>query len=95
MFSSKESQSIWPKITPLLRFTDFAKKDPVDTFLAVIELLRTPDPNNGSVTRLRKLVPEALATVDKELISKFCDTVREYEQAYSDGHDALSIESAV
>ena len=40
--------------------------------------------NSGSVTRLRKLVPEALATMDEQLIFKFCDSIREYERAYSD-----------
>jgi hypothetical protein len=51
--------------------------------------------NNGTITRLRKLVPESLDEASADMIRKFCDTVRAYEDAYRQGHNALTIETAV
>ena len=42
--------------------------------------------NNGTITRLRKILPTALDTVDKDLISKFFITCRDYEHAYKQHH---------
>ena len=44
---------------------------------------------------LGKLVPEALARVDRQLIVQFYDTVSEYEHACRNGHGTLTIESAL
>ena len=51
--------------------------------------------SNGTVPRLRKLVPESLSTVDVTLIKKFFATASDYERGYREGHSAFNIESAV
>ena len=50
---------------------------------------------NGSIVRLRKIVPEALETVSIELMNKFFATCRLYEKAYREGHIGDAVESAV
>ena len=47
---------------------------------------------NGSIVRLRKIVPEALETVS---IDNFFATCRLYEKAYREGHIGVAVESAV
>ena len=44
--------------------------------------------NNGTITRLRKILRQALDTVDSNLMKKFFITCRDYEQAYRDFHSA-------
>ena len=51
--------------------------------------------SNGTVPRLRKLVPESLSTVDVTLIKKFFATASDYERGNREGHSAFNIESAV
>ncbi len=41
---------------------------------------------NGSITRLRRIVPEALETVTLDMMNKFFVTCRDYERAYREGH---------
>ena len=40
---------------------------------------------NGTITRLRKIVPEGLETCTSDMISKYFRTCRDYEQAYREG----------
>ena len=40
---------------------------------------------NGTITKLRKIVPESLDTCHTDLISKFFVTSRDYIKAYRDG----------
>ena len=51
--------------------------------------------NNGTIVRLRKLVPESLNTVDVGLIKKFYSTVFDYERGYKEGHCAFDIDCIV
>ncbi len=50
---------------------------------------------NGSIIRLRRIVPEALETVSTELLNKFFVTCRMYERAYREGHVGGSVVKAV
>ena len=50
---------------------------------------------NRSITRLRRIVPEALATVTLEMMNKFFKTRRDYEKTYRDGHTGKDVEDAV
>lgn len=50
---------------------------------------------NGSIVRLRTIVPEGLASVNKELISKYFLTCKDYEKAYSEGHTCTSVDERV
>lgn len=50
---------------------------------------------NGSIIRLRKIVPEGLATVNKELISCFFLTCKDYEKAYREGHTCNTVDTKV
>ena len=46
---------------------------------------------NGSIIRLRKIVPEGLASVSKEMISHYFLTCRDFERAYREGHTCNSV----
>ena len=50
---------------------------------------------NGSIVRLRNIVPQALETVTTEMIQKFFKTCRDYEKAYRDGRTCKNVEAAV
>lgn len=50
---------------------------------------------NGSIVRLRKVVPESLETCNPELISKFFKTCRGYLRAYRGGYDCSNVDKAV
>ena len=50
---------------------------------------------NGSIVKLRKLVPEALASVTKELIALFFLTCKDYEKAYHEGHTCVTVDKIV
>lgn len=50
---------------------------------------------NGSIVRLRTLVPEGLDSVQTELIKKFFRKCRDYEKAYREGHTGKAIEQRV
>ena len=50
---------------------------------------------NGTIVRLRKLVPESLNSVDASLIKKFFLTVYDYEKGYREGHCAFDIDCVV
>ena len=50
--------------------------------------------SNGSITRLRKIVPVALDTCTPEL-KKFFGKTRDYLRAYREGHTCWSVDNAV
>lgn len=50
---------------------------------------------NGSIIRLRKIVPEAFDTISMDLISRFFLTCTDYEKAYKDGHSCVTVDAAV
>ncbi len=50
---------------------------------------------NGSIIRLRKVVPQSLATCQKELIRKFFDKCRSYLRGYNSGCDCSNVDSFV
>lgn len=50
---------------------------------------------NGSIVRLRKIIPEGLATVSNELISSFFLTCIDYEEAYREGHSCTTVDTQV
>ena len=50
---------------------------------------------NGSIVRLRKLIPEGFETVTNEMIKKFFVTCRDFEKAYREGHTTESVDAAV
>ena len=50
---------------------------------------------NGSIVRLRRLVPEGLDSVTTDMIKKFFRTCREYEKAYREGLSGKDVESRV
>ena len=51
--------------------------------------------SNGALTRLRKIVPEALDTYNPELNKKFFRKTRDYLRAYQEGHTCWSVDKAV
>lgn len=50
---------------------------------------------NGTITRLRKLVPESLSMVSKDTIGNFFSKCRDFEAAYRDGHTCETVDKAV
>ena len=50
---------------------------------------------DGTITRLRRIVPEGLDTVTVEQIKKFFKTCRDYEAAYREGGTGREIEERV
>ena len=50
---------------------------------------------NGSIVRLRTLVPEGLDGVQTELIKKYFRLCRDYEKAYREGHTGKAVEQRV
>ena len=50
---------------------------------------------NGSIVRLRQLVPEGLDNVSTELIQKFFRLCRDYENAYREGHTGKAVEARI
>ena len=50
---------------------------------------------NGSIIRLRQLVPEGLNSVTTERIKKFFRTCRDYERAYREGLQRKAVEEKV
>ena len=50
---------------------------------------------NGTITKLRKIVPESLDTCHTDLISKFFVTCRDYMKAYRDGCTCRDVDSRV
>lgn len=51
--------------------------------------------SNGTIVRLRKIVPESLLLVTKDTIGRFFAKCREYEAAYTDGHTCASVDKAL
>ena len=47
---------------------------------------------NGSIVRLRKIVPEGLDSVKTELIKKYFRLCRDYEKAYREGLTGKAVE---
>ena len=50
---------------------------------------------HGTITRLRKIVPEGLDSVSTDMIRKFFRTCRDYERAYREGGTGREVEQAV
>ena len=50
---------------------------------------------NGTITRLRRIVPESLSLVATDTIGRFFAKCRDYEAAYRDGHSCTSVDEAV
>ena len=50
---------------------------------------------NGTITHLRKIVPEGLNSVTLEQIKKFCRTCRDYERIYREGGAGREVEERV
>lgn len=50
---------------------------------------------DGTITRLRKIVPEGLDSVTLCQIHKFFRTCRDYEKAYQDGGSGKDVEERV
>ena len=50
---------------------------------------------NGTITRLRTIVPQALDTCKPDLICKFFLTCRDYLNAYAEGHTCKNVDEAV
>ena len=50
---------------------------------------------DGTITRLRKIVPEGLDSVTLEQMRKFFRTCRDYERAYQDGGTGREVEEQV
>ena len=50
---------------------------------------------NGTITRLRRIVPESLSLVTTDTIGCFFTKCRDYEAAYRDGHTFTSVDEAV
>ena len=50
---------------------------------------------NGSITRLRKIVPEGLDSCNPDLIKKFFRTCRDYCKAYRGGYTCRNVDTAV
>ena len=50
---------------------------------------------NGSIVRLRRIIPEGLASVTTDMIARFFLTCRDYERAYREGHSCNSVDMAV
>ena len=50
---------------------------------------------NGTIVRLRCIVPEGLDSVSTELIKKYFRTCRDYERAYREGVTGRDVEAKV
>ena len=50
---------------------------------------------NGSIVRLRKIVPEGLETVTMDMINRFFLTCNDYEKAYREGYTTQNVDSIV
>ena len=50
---------------------------------------------NGSIVRLRKIVPEGFTTVSKDLITSYFLTCRDFERAYVAGNTCKTVDKAV
>ena len=50
---------------------------------------------NGSIIRLRKIIPESLDNIPFDMIARFFSKSNDYESAYSDGHTANTVDKAV
>lgn len=50
---------------------------------------------NGTVTRLREIVPKALSTCTTEMILKIFMTCRDYEKAYREGCTCKNVDALV
>lgn len=51
--------------------------------------------SNGSIVRLRKIVPESLAGIHRDTIGRFFAKSDDYERAYRDGHSCATVDSMV
>lgn len=47
---------------------------------------------NGSIIRLRKIVPESFTTITMDMIARFFAKSKDYEDAYREGHSCFSVD---
>lgn len=50
---------------------------------------------NGSITRLRKIIPEAFETITLDMIARFFTKSNDYETAYREGHSCNTVDKVV
>lgn len=50
---------------------------------------------NGSIVRLRKIVPESLDQITLDMISRFFGKTCDYDTAYREGHSCTTVDKAV
>ncbi len=50
---------------------------------------------NGSIVRLRKILPKGLDSVTKEMIMKFFQKSKDYEKAYREGYTTENVDNIV
>ena len=50
---------------------------------------------NGSIVRLRKIVPESLAAISRDTIARFFAKCWDYERAYREGHSCTTVDAMV
>ena len=50
---------------------------------------------NGSIVRLRKIVPESLNNIPLDMIARFFAKSNDYEMAYREGHSCDTVDKAV
>ena len=50
---------------------------------------------NGSIVRLREIVPESLDGIPKDTIARFFRKREDYETAYRDGHSCATVDAIV
>ncbi len=51
--------------------------------------------SNGSIVRLRKIVPEGMETATKDMIKKFFQKSKDYKTAYREGYTTENVDSIV
>ena len=50
---------------------------------------------NGSIVRLRKIIPEAFDTVTKDMIARFFCKCDDYQAAYLEGHSCHTVDKTI
>lgn len=50
---------------------------------------------NGSITRLRKIIPESLDNISLDMIARFFAKTNDYETAYREGHTCHTVDKEV
>lgn len=50
---------------------------------------------NGSIVRLRKIIPEAFDTITMDMIARFFCKCNDYQSAYLEGHSCATVDKAI